>query len=91
MTTTITLTSTLSSLEVFTTTMVIGVGLIQNMFKTFIFLGQSSAWCLKLEQIIQGYLKGILVGLTSCVVTSTIDSTTLVGTIGIIGSFFFLL
>jgi hypothetical protein len=91
MTTTITLTSTLSSLEVFTTTMVIGVGLIQNMFKTFIFLGQSSAWCLKLEQIIQGYLKGILVGLTSCVVTSTIDSTTLVGTIGIVGSFFFLL
>jgi len=63
MTITITLTSTLSSLEVFTTTIVVAVSLVQNMFKTFIFLGQSSAWCLKLKQIIQGYLKGILVGL----------------------------
>jgi len=70
--------------------MVVAVGLVQNMFKTFIFLRQSSAWCLKLEQIIQGYLKGILVGLTCCVVTSIIDSTTLVGIIGIVGSFFFL-
>jgi hypothetical protein len=31
----------------------------------------------------QGYLKGILVGLTSCAVTLAIGSTTLVGTIGI--------
>jgi hypothetical protein len=90
MTTTTTLTSTLSSLEVFTTTMVVTVGLVENMFRTFIFLGQSSAWCLKLEQIFQGYFKGILIGLTGCVVTLTIDSTTLVGTIGIIGFFSFL-
>ncbi len=35
------------------------------------FLGQLGAQCLKLEQIIQGYFNGILVGLICYVVTST--------------------
>ncbi len=82
-----TLIRTLSSLGFFAT---IVVGLVWNMFKTFTFLGQSGARCLELEQIIQGYLNGILVGLIGFVITSATGSTTLVGTIGIVGSSLFL-
>jgi hypothetical protein len=42
-------------------------------------------------QIMQGYLKGILVGLIGCAITLTIGSTTLVGTTSTKGYFLFLL
>jgi hypothetical protein len=64
------------------------VGLVWNMFWTFVFLGYSSAQCLELEQIMQGYFNGILVGFTSCIVTPTTGSTTLVETIGTTSSLF---
>jgi hypothetical protein len=79
MTSTTTLTNTLSSLRFFVIIVVVVVGLVWNMLWTFVFLGQSRAWCSKLEHIIQGYFNGTLVGLTCCAVTSAISSTTLVG------------
>jgi hypothetical protein len=82
---------TLSRLGFFATIVAIMVGLIYNMFYTSTFLGQSCAQCLELEQIIQGYFNGIIVGLMGCVVTLVINSTILVGIIGITGSSFFLL
>ncbi len=51
-----TLTSTWLGLGFFVITMAIIVGLVQNMFWTSNFLGQSNAQCLELEQIIQGYV-----------------------------------
>jgi len=56
-----------------------------------VFLGQLGARCSELKQILHGYLNGILVGLTSCVVIPTTDSTILVETIGTASSFLFLL
>jgi hypothetical protein len=88
---TITLTGTLSCLKTFGTTIVIVVGLVQNIFLTFVFLGQLDAQCQELEQIIHGYLKGTLAGLTGCVVTLATSLTILMGTIGMIGFFLFLL
>jgi len=55
------------------------------------FLKQSCAQCLKLEWIIHRYLNGILNGLTFCVVTLIIGSTTFVGTTCTIGFYFFML
>jgi hypothetical protein len=68
MTTTTTLINTLSSLKDFTAIMVILFGLIQNMFSTFVFLGQLGALCSKLKQIIQEYFNGTLVGLIGCAI-----------------------
>jgi len=76
-----TLIDTLSSLKAFGTTIVIMFILIRNVFWTFVFLRQFGARCSTLKQIMHGYLKGILVGLTSFAVTSTTSSTTLVSTI----------
>jgi hypothetical protein len=52
------------------------------MFWTFIFLKQFGAWHSTKKQIMHGYLRGTLVGLTCCAITSTTCSTTLVATIG---------
>jgi len=56
------------------------VGLVQNMYWTFVFLGQLGAWCSKLEHIIHKYLNNTLVGLTSCAITLAIGSVTFVST-----------
>jgi hypothetical protein len=79
---TATLVITLSSLEGFGNKMVVVVGLVQNMFWTSIFLGQSGAQCPKLKHIIHGNLNGTLAGWKGCVITSTINSTTLLGITG---------
>ncbi len=89
MITTITLTGILLGLEDFTTIMVVMVGLAQNMFWTFVFLGQPGALCSELEQIIQGYLNGTLIGLIGCAITPTTSLTILVETTGIVGFYFF--
>jgi hypothetical protein len=43
------------------------------------------------KQIIQGYFNGTPIGLIGCAITSTISSSTLMGTTKTIGSSFFLL
>jgi hypothetical protein len=53
------------------------------MFWTLVFLEQSTARCLTLEQIMYGYRKGIIVGLTGCIIISIIGSIVLVGTTSI--------
>jgi hypothetical protein len=54
-------------------------------------LKQFGAQCSTLEYIMHGYCKGIVVGSTGGAITSTIDLAILVGTIGTIVFFIFLL
>lgn len=65
------------------------VGLVWKMFWTFAFLRQSSAVTPNIKTKINTtrISQGILVGLTGCAITPTIDLTTLVETC-IIGFFF---
>jgi hypothetical protein len=77
---TTTLIDTLSNLKGFDTIVVVVVGLVWNMFWSFVFLRQLGAWGSKLEQIIQEYFNGTLVGLIGCAITSTTNLATLVGT-----------
>ncbi len=87
--TTTTLTSKLSSLEDFALIVVIVVSLVRNMFWTFVFLKQLGAQCSKIEQIIQGYFNGTLADLTSCAITPTTGSITLVETTCTTSSLFY--
>jgi predicted lipid-binding transport protein (Tim44 family) len=61
------------------------------MFWTLIYLKQSSAQCSTLEYIMHGYCKGIVGGLIGGANTSTVGLATLVGIIGTIAFFIFLL
>jgi hypothetical protein len=67
------------------------VSFVWNMFWTFVFYRQLGALCLELEQIIQECFNGTLVELIGCAITSTTNSTTLVGTTSISNSSIFLL
>jgi hypothetical protein len=80
-TTTTTLTSTLSGLRAFGTTVATKFVLVWNMFWTFIFLRQYGLQCSPLEYIMYGYIS-TLTSLIGCVIISTIGLATLVGTIG---------
>ncbi len=66
------------------------VGLVQNMFWAFVFLGQSNAQFLKPKINNTRISQGTLAGLTSCGVTPTTSLSTLVERCTI-GSFLFLL
>ncbi len=86
-----TLIGTLSNLKGFDTIVVVVVSFVWNMFWTFVFYRQLGALCLELEQIIQECFNGTLVELIGCAITSTTNSTTLVGTTSISNSSIFLL
>jgi hypothetical protein len=88
---TTTLIDILSNLKGFDTIVVVVVGLVRNMFWSFIFLMQLGARCSELEQIIWEYFDGTLVGLTGCAITSATSLVTLVGTTSITSYFLFLL
>jgi hypothetical protein len=55
--------------------------LVRNTLLTFVFVGESSVWCLTLKHIMHGYLKGTITSLTSCAITLATSSTTLVCTV----------
>jgi hypothetical protein len=61
------------------------------MFWTLIYLKQFDKQYSTLEYIMHGYYKGIVVGLIGGAITSIVGLATLVGTIGIIAFFIFLL